>query len=155
MTKATPPAPRTRLHRGMWRGLTAAEIEGILKVLAQESRDLASALEVNTVLMNDLDSEEKKTQTSLSRGQEIIENMKKALIVILEQYKHVMRRLADGRAKMEDLKSSQRRLTHERTKIHHRFSAVSEAIRSGDEAANGASPLISGHFSRGSDEGPK
>lgn len=153
MAHGKDPLPKLRLHKGMFRGLTAAEVEGVLRTLAQESRDLASAEEINRVMLADIESQLRTTRHHLAKNQENILAIKKALIVILEEYRHTIRRIAEGNGKMRELQKSQRRLSNERTQINDRATAISEAVRLGHQAATRASPVIAGRF-RGRPEAP-
>lgn len=146
MVHGKDPSPKLRLHKGMFRGLTAAEIEGLVRALAQESRDLSSAESINRVMLADIESQLRTTQHHMVKNKENIAAIKKALIVILEEYRHAIRRMAEGHSKIKELQKSQRRLSNERTQINDRTAAVSEAIRLGHEAAARASPIIAGRF---------
>jgi len=146
MVHGKDPSPKPRLHKGMFRGLTASEIEGLVRVLAQESRDLASAESINRVMLADIESHLRTTRLHLAKNEENIEAIKKALIVILEEYRHTIKRIAEGTSRIAELQKSQRRLSNERTQINDRTAAVSEALRLGNEAAARASPVIAGRF---------
>lgn len=137
---------RIKIHKDMFRGLTAAEIEAIMKLLSEESRDLASAETVNRVMLADIESQLRTVRQYIQRNKENAIAIKEALIVILEEYRHLIKRLSDANKKVSDLEISERRLDHEKTQIAARIAAVSVAINNGNDAYSRASPLVVGHF---------
>ena len=152
MTQGKDASPKgLRLHKHMFRGLTLIQVDDLITALTAELRALQSAAGINQVMTTENDSHLRTTRRHTADHTNNLRAMRQALIIILEEYRHALRRLNDCRTKLRELEKSQRRLNDEKTQISQRLIAVSEAILWGNEAASRASPVISGRFRNRSD----
>jgi chromosome segregation ATPase len=140
------PPKGARIHKDMFRGLTSGQVDDLIAGLTAELKALQSAAAINHVMLAENQSHLRTTKRRIADLAANLRAMKEAPIILLEEHRHVSRRLNGERGGLRDLEKSQRRLIDEKTQLSQRIISVSEAILWGNEAATRASPVLTGNF---------